>query len=912
MIILYRKCLLKQEMQEKKWDKLPAFLFFSKYKNVYVNGKPLKWYTIFKNGDVIEVVERPQGIGAFIVGAIAKIGAVLSATAVTVAGVSITYGAILGTVAVVGLAVVASRLGQGLGGFGGVGTDNANTDATETKPEIKGANNTVSTNIIPVVYGKTRQTPFYGQLPYRLTQDGGATNIYRQYFIANTNNIVISDEKFGETPLSDYSVDYVDSTKSFGGSVFIGYDNVKSVQRDEQLSINTDEQVNQNSIVNYNQSTTSTTLEYNFEMQFSNVVIGSWANKTFNILFDVLDDLSSPVELTQDFTITSGDLTLVSGDVYTYSGTHTFTQDITYLTQSTFSPVTDTRGNSEEIASELDSLYIDEEVITDDFSSDLTLNRSVNKYLGTVSEVVETSPSDTTEIDVVISFPQGLYKQENDGSRISRSTKIDIQYKTQTGTYQDLDTATLKIRDLDGVLQDLSTSTTTVSGSVMTVYSPSDISQADELFFRTITLVLPKDTYSVRVKSADLVDKTTFDIGTPVCSEFDFYIDGDVLDESILPDVNQIALEATAYKGLSGTLKKYNYLAEAKINIWDGTDWDTIDKTSNPAAIIRDILTNDAVNPRAEDITALDNDSLVELYNWCETEGFEAYTLIVDQSKILDIVAQILINCQATFTRLGGKYVFVIDNEGKTPVGLFGQHNSFNFKWTPTMGRVTEAIRASYVNIETNTQDEFTAYWYNNQVNYTPETGKVDSDYLIIKTDYNYVNDIDIVKKIVEYELTTTQTKRNNFEFQVNLEALNLELFDRIYVSNTCDMSEESTGRIKSLITSGGNITGFQLYTPIEISENSSITIRSLDYINEMPVVNIYSVTNSGNSDIINISPIVNDGVIKGQGTINGKYNSWYYDGDLFSVGVATPYDCVVTNIRYNDDLTATITCREY
>lgn len=914
MIIVYRKCMLKQEMFEKNWDFHPAFLHFKKeqYKSSFINGKPLKWHTILKNGDVIECHERPEGIGAAIGAIVAKVSAALAATAVTVGGVAITYGAILGTVAVVGLAVAVSRLSS-LGGFG-IGADNANTDATETKPEIKGANNTVSTGLLPVLYGKTRQTPFYGQLPYRIVQDGGSTNIYRQYFISNYENVDISDEKFGETSLSDYSVDYVDSTKVSGSSVFIGYDNVKTVIRDEQLSINTDEQVNQNSIVNYNQSTTSTTIDYEFNINFENVVIGSWADKTFNIQLDVIDDLLAPQTLTHDFIIQVGDLTLVSGDTYTYNGTHTFTQDITEITDAIFSPVTDTRGNTEEINSQLDSIYVNEKIDTDNFNSDITLNRSVNKYLGTVSEVVETSPPLTTEIDVVISFPQGLYKQQNDGSRTSRSTKVDIDYKTQTGTYQPISNATLNIRDLDGVLQSLSSSTTTVSGSTVTMQSPDDITQADELFFRTITMTLPSDTYSVRVKSADLVDKTNFDIGVPYCAEFDFYVDDDILDTSILPRVNQIALEATAYKGLSGTLKKYNYLAEANIPIWDGNDWDTIDKTENPAAIIRDILTNPEVNPRAEEVSALDNDSLVELYNWCEDEDYKAYALIVGQTKILDIVAQMLVNSRATFTRVGGKYVFVIDRPDKTPQGLFGQHNTLagSFEWTPTSGRVTEAIRANYTSLESSTQEEFTGYWYNDQVNYTPETGKEDSDYLIIKKDYNYVNDEDVVKKIVEYELETTQTKRNNFEFQVNLEALNLKLFDRIYVSNTCDMTEESTGKIKSLVTSGGNITGFQLYAPIDIAENSSITIRSLDYNLEMPVVNIYSVTNSGNSDIINISPITNDGIIRGAGNIKGKYNKWYYDGDLFSIGSATPYDCVVTNIRYNDDLTASITCREY
>lgn len=911
MIVLCINCLLKHKFIEKKWDNLPAFLFFTTYKNVYVNGKPLKWYTFFRNGDIVEVVERPVGIGLAIAGYISSISAGL-ATIVTVGGVGLgfTYGTLLGTVAVVGLAVFSAKLGKGLGE---IGVNNSNTDAPETKAEIKGSSNSVSTSIIPVVYGKTRQTPFYGQLPYRLVQDGGSTNIYRQYFISNYSNILISDEKFLETPISDYSAEYIDSTISHGGSTFIGFPNVKAITRDEHLSADTDVDVNQSSIVNYNEDIESNSLTYQFSLRFENVVITSWSDKTFKVELDIVSN-GVVHTLVENFTIQQSDLVLESGEIYTYDfeGQEIFHSNIEFLVKTTFSPVTNTRNTTEEILSELDCFYVFENITAGDFSSELILNKSVNKYTGEVTEIIETSPKNTTEIDVVISFPQGLYTNEENGERSSRSSKIDIKFKPKGGSFEHLNTATLKIRDLNGELQDLSTSSTTVVDSVMTVYSPDILARADELFFRGITLIVPADTYSIKVKSADLSEKTTADIGTPVCSEFNFYVDNDPIDKSFLPKVTQISIETTAYKGLSGTLKKYNYTVEVKIPVWDGQNWDTISTTSNPASIIRDILTNKEVNPRAESVDLLDNDSLVELFNWCESETYKAYTMITNQSKILDIIAQILVNCQSSFTRRNGKYVFVIDREGKVAKGLFGLHNSYNFKWTPTTGRITEAIRASFINSETDTQDEFTAYWYDDQINFVPENGKDDSDYLIIKNDYNYVNDIDVVKKIVEYELSTTQTKRNKFEFSVNLEALTLDLFDRVFVTNTCEMQEQSTGRIKEVIVDGEFITGFKLYSHIEIAKDSSITIRSLDYSSELTAINIYAVTNDGETDTINIDPIIHNGVIRGKGEIQGNHSNWDYDGDLFSIGVATPYDCVVINIRYNEDLTATIVCREY
>ncbi len=175
-----------------------------------------------------------------------------------------------------------------------------------------------------------------------------------------------------------------------------------------------------------------------------------------------------------------------------------------------------------------------------------------------------------------------------------------------------------------------------------------------------------------------------------------------------------------------------------------------------------------------------------------------------------------------------------------------------------------------------------------------------------------YVNDRQSVLKALTYELETIQTRRNNFEFSVNLEALNMTLLDRVFVSNSANMQNESTGLIKKVLSKNDTITGFELYAAVEIPEDAKIIIRSLDYANETAVINIYDVLNSGRTHIVEIEPVLNDGIIKGAGEIQGIKDVWHYDGDLFTIGQDTIYDCVITDIRYNEDNTATITCRDY
>ena len=915
--IIYRN-LNKKRLVEKKWDWHFAFFHFKDYKNAYINGRPLKPWNILKNGDVIEIIERPAGfITAIGFGVLSLISGSLAASAswgiVTAVGILATVGAI-GAVGAISYGIAS------LFSSSGSSTTQAKEYSSTTQPEIRGATNDISNSCLPVVFGKTLQTPSYGQLPYRLVVDGASTNKYRQYFVANYNNVVYSDFKLGETPRTDYSIDYLDIISVSASSAFIGFDNVKANDVNEELSYNPDEEVNQNAHFDYNQPINSNYIRVDFKLKFTNVNLNNWVNKSFTQTTRAVQN-GGQLSLTRNITINKNQVTSTgtSGE-YVYNGSITYSAreddpNYTEIIYTNFAPTANTRGNSAENTNELNILYTTETITAGSFTSTETLNLSVNRYKGTVSEVVLTSPENTQEIDVLISFPQGLFHQENDGSRTERSTAVEIMYKRGNGEYIPISrAASLYIRDINGNKKPLSSSNTRVNGATVTVYSPADMNIADQLFYRPIGFRLQTPgKYTVRVRSADFADKTNFDIGTPYCAEIQFYVNGAVLDNSILPNVNQIAFEATAYKGLSGTLKKFNYIAAARIPVWNGADWNTVQESSNPAAIVRYLLTDNLVNPRPISPDLIDNDSLVMLYNWCEQKGYKADGIVSEATKTMDVINEILKNCQGgMIPLLNGKHVFTIDGNEKTPKGMFNQHNSWDFTWSPTLGRQTEAIRASFTDSEDYTQDEVTVYWYDGAVHNEIKAGTTDADYLLVKKDLKYVTDRASVIKSITYELLCIQTKRNNFEFSVNLEALNMTLLDRVYVSNSSNMQNESTGLIKRVLTDNGNITGFELYSDIEIPTDAKIIIRSLDYEAQEPVINIYDVINEGLTNIVEIDPIANTGVIKGAGEIQGLQDKWHYDGDLFTLGQDTIYDCVITDIKYNEDCTATITCRDY
>ena len=908
MIRIIKRCMTESELTEKNWNGHFAFFHLKEFKTakeVYLNGKKLKWYNRFKNGDIIEIIEKPKaGISAFFT----ALGATISAFAAAHPIIASTI--VSGVIGLAGTAVAKMVAGRSAAA---ISTTKNKEYSSTTQPELKGANNEISNDIIPVVFGTTQQTPSYAQSPFRLVNDGGSTNKYHQFFIPNYNNITYSNFKLGETSVNEYSIDYLDIQTVSGSNNFLGFENVKAHSIDEELSYNKKESVNQSSTYYYNQSVTASSVNVQFTIQFSNVDISNFANKTFEIVLNAKNG-STTVTNTQNVTVTSSNV-VQSGNNYNYNGNVTFSNTVTEITSIQIAPTANTRGNTKENTNRLESLLTTETLTAGSYTNTVIINQSVNRYSGTVSEVLSTSPENTTEIDVIISFPNGLYKiKKEDGERQARSAKVDIHYKLEGGQWQSISSAdSIYIRDVDNEKNPVSSSTTTVSGSTVTMTSPANLNVADQLFFRPIGFTVPAGKYTVRVRSADFSGKSNYSVGYPNCAEVQFRVTGNVINYDILPDVNQVRFIATAYKGLSGTLQKFNYVAQAKIPIWNGSDWNTTDYTSNPAAIVRYLLTDESVNPRAEKLEHIDNDSLVEYYEWCEESEYKADGIIAEAVKIGEIVNEILKNSQAAMIPLfNGKHTFVIDKPNKTPIGLFNQHNSWDFKWIPNVGRQTEAIRASFVENDDWTEDELTLYWYNGQINTEPEPDKSDSDYLIVKKEYKYVSDRQSVNNIAAYELETTQTKRNTFEFNVNLEALNIMLLDRVYISNTANMQNESTGLIKNVLVNNGYLEGFELYSDVDIPENAKIIIRSLDYQTEKPVINIYDVINNGYTYKIMINPVLYDGVIKGAGEIKGIQDYWHYDGDLFTLGQDTIYDCIITNIQYNEDGTATITARDY
>lgn len=1001
------------------------------WKRILINGKPISKNPFAKNGlfrklkqgDHIEFYTTPQGgkIGGFVLGASLIASSFFftggTATALLISGVSTLAGSLL--------APKPPRQAT------------LEQDVSDKKPEIKGSSNTFSKKIVPVFFGiNVRFTHYYGQQPIIETQDGGSNNQFNQFFIAGYDNIIISNDKLGETDLSEYG-GAVTIQKSYGGAVYIGYDNIDVNIKEQQLVI--DKETSTDNIIRtdltYQGSlTTSFELEYSALSdinEFSDKQVSLFTSED-SVLFDITKDdlVTSYLELdtmtsintpagneaygganawlmfdksiltsynpsgyalrnitgalskvdltmdagTYDFDIVYTNDTLpsagddVSGLNYTNVlsiTSETFTQDetksydvvipetatgwginingnvlrldgfktekYTYIAPDTplniiieqfisFQNQVNTRQTATEVLETLSCVF---KSYTID-STPTLVESGFNKFTGIASRVIDTTPDDTKEINFVYSFSQGLFRQNDNGTRSRRAVNVKTTFKAVGGLSElplsdanaifVIDNGKQYLTDNgQGIYSNPNTTTTYNSNTnQITLYSPEDTTVIDELFFRNIGIEVDEDKYVYFVSSLGAVGgKTNKDVGSITLREIQSLVSGDAMNTGLLPNLTQVRLEAKAStQRLDGTLKQSNGVISTRIPIWNGVDWNDEAFSNNPSAVIRYLLTDPRANVRYTE-NVLDDESFIEFYNFCETEGFKAQGVVNDFKKIRSIVDDILGNCQSKLKDVEGKIGIAIDKQ-KTPTQIITPHNSWDLNIKCSLGKKVNAIRYSFINDEYK-EDRITAYWYNNQVNFTPEGGTSDTDYIMQTRDILYTYDLSHIQKIAIYQLKSAQTRLRDFSYRVNLESLDLSLYDNVLVSDVVS-NIETSGFIKEVIIIGGLIYGFKLYSPVVFEEPQNeykIYIRSMVENGAEGDFQMSSFTISNRNERTHIvkllTPQADTGIIKGRTTQVYESQSGVYQGDLFDINDSSIHQVVITGAREEEELTATI-----
>ena len=228
------------------------------------------------------------------------------------------------------------------------------------------------------------------------------------------------------------------------------------------------------------------------------------------------------------------------------------------------------------------------------------------------------------------------------------------------------------------------------------------------------------------------------------------------------------------------------------------------------------------------------------------------------------------------------------------------------------------AIRASFIDEETWSENEITGYWYNDKCNWQPEEGKDDTYYQTNKIDLNYIRNADNVKRRIAYELEIANKKNVTATFNVAREVLDLEVLDRVLVADYTRINDGVSGTINDILKDEtGNIIGVKTSSTFVVKKGMTITIRSVDTTGEGFNVNTYNLKENDieSSNIMFETPIpVDESIIRNSGFYDVDGTEFYYSGDLYMAGTADILSMVISNIEEvkGDDFTSKITCRLY
>ncbi len=375
-----------------------------------------------------------------------------------------------------------------------------------------------------------------------------------------------------------------------------------------------------------------------------------------------------------------------------------------------------------------------------------------------------------------------------------------------------------------------------------------------------------------------------------------------------------LALKIKATDQLNGTVNNLNCTIRQGNRVYDRhmvADHE-YDKwvpgySSNPAAIMVDLLTNSVINRyplgtngwATPETIPIDWDAMAEWYEFCDDIGYTCNGVVTSMSTVKEELEKIAATGRATFVIRDGLYSVVIDKP-KTAVQLFTPRNSYDFTSQRQFNEPFDGIRVKFINKDIGYQsDEKTVF----------PKGTVPHKF--DEATLTYITDERNARRFGEYYYNVKTLRQEMFTFTTDFEYLVCTVGDRIRLQHDVPLIGLASARIASLILGAGQITGVLLdeYVTVEEGVQCGIQVRTKLPDGSFTIRGPYLLNTGGlaytegyaNTNILTLaSP---------QGN-----TSLFAAGDIIAFGLyqQETNDLLITNIDCGDDLTATITAVKY
>jgi len=467
-----------------------------------------------------------------------------------------------------------------------------------------------------------------------------------------------------------------------------------------------------------------------------------------------------------------------------------------------------------------------------------------------------TTPIETDEIGITITWPQGLTRYASSGKRLDFTTHIQAEYS--------------------------------VTGAASwTSFADEDVvAHTAQPLRRSWRTTVTRGQYDVRVRYRYVIGATLENPdGVRATATWTALRSFKNEDPIQLAGLAYTAIRVRATDQLNGVLDQINAVIERKIPAFDGVDWSNEGYSRNPADIYRYILTADE-NKRALGVASIDDVALAAWWQYCDDNAFTYGHVIDFDISIWDLLVQIASAGRATPSVVDSKWGVIVDTYRDTVEQHFTPRNTWNYVGQRLWPEQPHGFRVRFVNEARDYMtDEMTVY----------DDGYNAGNASIFEAlELPGVQGSDQAYVIARQFLAMARLRPEIHTFDVDIENLIATRGDRIKFSHDVPLIGSGYGRViqvdGQVITLDQEVTmasGSNYSCRFRLADNSTL-LRSV----VLAIGTVTQITLSG-SDAIATTPSV---------------------GDLFMFGPvgAETLDLIIASINPGRDLTATIECYPY
>lgn len=396
----------------------------------------------------------------------------------------------------------------------------------------------------------------------------------------------------------------------------------------------------------------------------------------------------------------------------------------------------------------------------------------------------------------------------------------------------------------------------------------------------------PSKQWDVMVCKVGIADTSSSNVSaTPYLGFIQYQTTREPLTNDIYRKLVFLACEFEASPELQSRLSEVSCVVKNKYHIYNGTDWDTIDYSSNPAAIYRALLKGPYLPRQATD-DQIDYATLNSLYNWCEENGRTCNTVISNQTQLRELLNNVLFTCQGSFYLKNGLYSVSFDKIQASPVALLIPKNTSDFRGSKIFGNVIDAIECTFNDKNADYKETTELVLPYGATTYTNKMSQK-----MFGTD-NYEQAV----KIARYLMACNKQRPETYTLQIGIEHYSIPRGSRVLVQHDVLKVGICSGRIKRIYQEN-NV--WQIQLDETVAQQSNDQEYSLVIFKE-------------NGDISSIgvyAPIVATDTLTAFEQPVGVSA-----GDLYAFGISgmETVDCIVTGKTLNDDMGCELTLIGY